>query len=388
MTDTPNPSAKSNEAGKWESLFIQLIANSFDDRILTLAEKWDQMPGLTPKQQAGLRKVSFFRTHIEAIAYIKQHKRISENTLPAAPLESFLTKALKYMRPSSAISEQTWLTALGLGDFKVKVAEGVMAIDTPLALQKLGVTQRLTAKAPGVTLKVPSHHDGSATKPYIKVNLVLGPFEIALKGSEVLKSGDDRGKVKTTFSIEQGTKLGKAALCYKWDGKVLGATGASEKVLEMDFSPQLNETLAGGLYFKIDGKRLRFDRAYLTGLKLKPETPKLPLALKLLQQHVEQLFYSLEHTLQEALAKLDFGRLLEPCLSKGHTLLCKTLGTEAVGQDGVVAVDAVERLNVDKEATLGAEVKVTCYEGPTPSENDLSAFKKSYAKYNKGQLQQ
>lgn len=173
---------ENNEAGKWESLYIHLIANSFDDKIEVLAEKWDEMPGLNLKQQEALRKVSFLREHIEKIAYIKRHKRMSEHSPCAAPLENFLIKSMKSLWAHSSISEQTWINALGLGNFNIKVAQGEMSLEMPPALQKLGIAKKLITKTPGVNLKVPPNHDGSTRQPYLKADILLGPLEIEFEG--------------------------------------------------------------------------------------------------------------------------------------------------------------------------------------------------------------
>ena len=370
------------QAGDWESMYIHLIANSFDDKIETLAEQWDEMPGLSEQQQLALRKVSFFRPQIERIAYIKRNLRISENSPTAAPMENFLLNSMKVLMANTPMSQESWISALGVGNFNIQVANGEMALEAPPALQKLGLPEKLTTSTPGVSLKLPSDYDGSALQPYLRVDILLGPFEIDLTGNEIVASGDDKGKIKATFSINQGSKLGEVTLAYKWDSKLPGKTGDEEKKLEINLSPELEEPLSGGLYFNIDEQGLSFDRVHFSGLKIKTDKPKMPVTLNVMRSTFETLSDTVTDEIEKMLSRLGFERLLETCLKNGSKALCSTLTEESIGQDGIVSVNNVKKLQVDESGTLSAEVEVTQYNGPTVDDSDIEILKKVHAKHD------
>jgi hypothetical protein len=337
-------------AGDFESLFIHMCDTALTDRVHALAEQWDRMPGLSPADQAMLRKFAFWKPYLEKMSYIKRKMKFSERSLPAQPLQGWMKEVFKWLRADEQTIRQAWIDALGIGALRFKVTDnGDMQLSVPPPLQALGVPGTVNANLPKWTGPRIQGPEGW----WVQANATWGPLDIDWGTVSVGGRADHRNKISVTYRIASGSTVGKGELVYRTGGEVkhqpLGAV-------------KLAGDVSGEVFFRFEGVMLVFDHFTVGGVEVVP--PALPDPLKNIEVEAKKAIRNFTDKATEVIKVLKWGDLfggfatasvrnLERLLRDNREFLAR------YGLYELVRMDKVQNAGGVLEAyILGKEVRV------------------------------
>ncbi len=257
----PRPFAPPVNAGAMESYFVALV-QMLPPGLVTLARRWDKMPGLTDAEQAWLRAHEFAREPIQRLAYILANNRISANSLPAADVTMPFADWLRF--PDNQQVEDWWVGAFGLIAAKMQLSkQGKLELQVPGALQAVGAPKEIELDVADVDFKVGGN--GGAFDPYVRLRFVPGPAKLEWSTVSVVKSGEHKDRIQLKFEIDKGTRLGALKVTWKWNGP--------EQTVA-DIKPYLGKKFGGSIYFKVDGMALIPDGLTVGNMDVDLQLPK------------------------------------------------------------------------------------------------------------------
>jgi hypothetical protein len=355
------PAGRERYAGPHESLTVHLLDLMTNEKVTNFGRQWDNLPGLNARQRKVLRHVNFLKPTFEKIAYIKQNKRISPRSLPAKPLATMLGDVKKFLHADKPAIERAWLTALGVTSLGAKVGQGNLYLNTPKELKAAGAVQPVTMKLPALDVKVPPENNGSRTRPYIKVAVKFGDFDLQPGKAEILKGkGADQGKIRLEYLVRKSARLCEGSFKYRWDGAPKIGTSQEEKSIpDMGaVRAKLGSDLKDFLYLRATPKGLVFDRFEAPAVKLDLGMPSLPRGFAPLAPQFKMVSNPLRDQIQSEFKKVvgSFAGV-DKLSSYGKKSLLKQLRSDR----GLVK--QVDALSI-RAGQLGAQVTEQVYKVP------------------------
>ena len=348
-------------AGEWESIFVHLVDNLFDEDIIQFAAQWDQIGELNQEERTALQKFAFLCKSIDNIAHIKQNHQTTPDARPALPLDCLINENLHWVRPDSNASQNAWLAAFGLGETTLKAAEGTLTLTPAATTGKRDVIVNLHQ----TDLEIPSPQNGSTPQPYFTTRLEAGPFEMRCGSATVISDGPDAGKISVEGYLPKGSTLCSGALTYHPKPPPLSKASDGQKepsLPSLNFKPRLTADVKSRLYFILDGSLPRLDRIEWPSLKIAFGIPNLPSSLTSLRQAFEKAKGSLAAEAGKLLQQINFAGLFAEQGRRGAQALPTFLNSETANLANNT-LQTVEALSV-QEGSLAAQVRTTTYQGP------------------------
>lgn len=324
----------SRYAGKYESLFLHLVADLAGPHITRLARLWDRAPGLTSRQKAALRKASVLRPLVERAAYIATNKRFSSKSKPAMPLATWQKQVIRLLQGDTRALNQLMLEAFAFGNTQLKLTPSSIRWSTPSLLRRLGAPSSFSArvKPASARIKGPGNSSLSAT---------IEPRNLTVDLSSASTKGDT---IRVNFKIRRGTPF---------RAKITGRVGTVRR--DFSVSPRIRRDITGTVEFQLSGYGVRLKRVHIgpvslsLGLKLPPQLKPL-----------EKLAKSLEGRVAKAVSDWVKGQMgmdqifkdLQKYLPKAMLEILNS----AADEFGLASIDSISRL-VIKDGRLQASVK-------------------------------
>jgi hypothetical protein len=357
-------------AGPWESMLVNTIGMAFSERLYPLADDWDMMGRLSSSQRSFLRSIKSLQPALKRAADIKRTRRIAPNAPMAAPMSSWMQDVEKIIWPGSEGAEEAWLHALGVGEVSAKVKDGKLTVTMPPALQAAGAPE--TVKADLSNLRVKVGGNGGATDPYLKASVEPGDFNIHFGDAALLKSGSDKDKIRVSFSIHDGSTLGRAKVSYRWNGP--------EETLSA-FSPKLTENATANAFFKVTDQGLTFDHVDIGSIQIGLNLPSgLPSGIPGLSDLIESIKDGMKSAIKGMVKdSLKLGPALQALESYPAASMKKALDSDAA-KYGFSRIDSVVKL-MATNGQLRARVKGTVFDlpgGAQYGQQVVAAYNKSY----------
>jgi hypothetical protein len=323
--------AEAAAAGLFESYYVNLVS-TLPDPFITLFERWDRTPGLGAQEKAWLRSVEFARPHLQRLAWIKRNQRVSESAPRANDLFMDVGRVLS---GDEAAIERAWLGALGLGSTGLAVDDGKLTLDVPPPLRAFGLPARLSANVPAFRVRVGG--SGGGFDPFLRFTLESGPFDLDWGTVSVVESGANKDLIAVRYSLAKGARLGSAKITIK-------AGGDETKVL--DLRPTLDRTLAGTLYFRLNGLVLEFQKADIGGVELAFGIPKEIRDLPIVKDLLSGLLADVQRDFAKFLRDtIPFAGLFDG-FGQGSVASLTANVKASAGQHGLTSISEVTRAEV------------------------------------------
>src|SRR5436309_1115968 len=83
-------------------------------------------------------------------------------------------------------------------------------------LRAVGAPSAVHSDLAQISLKVGGN--GGALDPYIRCRVTPGDFNIQMGDTEIVRNGADRDRIKVSFVVQRGSRLGHASLGLRWNG--------------------------------------------------------------------------------------------------------------------------------------------------------------------------
>ena len=318
-------------AGLFESYYVNLVA-SLPDTFVTLFERWDRTPGLGANEQAWLRSIEFARPHLQRLAWIKRNLRVSPNA-PVA--DDLFMDVGRILSGDEAAMERAWLTALGLGSTGLELKNEKLVLDVPPPLHAFGVPARLSANVPAFNSRFGGN--GGAFDPFLRFKLEAGPFDVNWGTVRVVKSGADKGLVAIEYSLAKGARLGAARISFK-------AGGDETKVV--DLRPELDRSLKGTLFFRLEGLSLQFQKAQVGDMELAFGIPREIRDLPIVKDLLNGLLADVERDLKKFLRDtVPFAGLFDD-FGRGSVRALAASVKHDAGRHGLASISSVTKTEV------------------------------------------
>src|SRR5262249_46080143 len=225
----------------------------------------------------------------------------------------------------------------------------------------VGAPKEVTMNLPGFDVKVPPNHNGSRTRPYIRVALQFDGLVVRNGKAEMVKAGADQGKVRITYLIPKGTRLADGAFKYRWDGgPKIGTAGAEKDIADLKrVQPRLNSDLKLLLYLKASAQGLVFDRVDAPAPKFDLGLPGLPKPFAGLQPQFKDVSGALTKQIQSEFKKVGAAlKLADKFASYGKKSLLKTV------QAGNTKITALNSLSIQGGKLVALVSLPPAYKGP------------------------